>query len=125
MPDFSPLRKGLFPVPAAGRLASLQHRLDHRAEIPVQLLRGLPHPAPDPPEHHLHKAAGDVVDQEVLRDVQIGPPVLAYELLLDQLIQAVLEIPQEDLAALAGEQAEDVVLVLPQMLQQVAVLKLK
>ena len=98
----------------------LQNWLNHRPEIAVQFLWRLFHSSTGPPQHHLHKTAGDVVDQEVLRDVQIGPPVLTYELLLNQFAQTVLEVPQEDLAALAGQQTEYVILVLPQMLQQVA-----
>ena len=43
---------------------------------------------------------------------------MANKLLPNQRIQAVLEVPQEDLAAFAGKQFKDIILVFLQMLQQ-------
>ena len=86
-------------------------RFNDGAKIAVKLLRRLLPATSDPPQHHFHKAAGDVVDQKVLRNVGIRFSVLVDELGTYQLIQAVLEKAQEDFAALAGKQRNDILVV--------------
>lgn len=71
-----PFRNQLRPV-----RKNSQQRLYDGPKVAVQLFGALSHLASDPPEHHLYEAAGDVVDQKVLRD---GPRGLALGALLEE-----------------------------------------
>ena len=59
-----------------------------------------------------------MVDQKILRYIPVGFPVLVHKLIPDQPVQAVFEIPQNKLAAFAGKEAQNIVFILLQMLQQ-------
>ena len=78
--------------------AMLENRLDHGAKAAVEIFgRHLP-AALDPPQCHFNEAARDVVDEKILRHGGIFPS-MRDDVQAHELLQAVLEIAQEDVAA--------------------------
>ena len=79
-------------------IAMLENRLDHGAKAAVEIFgRHLP-AAFDPPQYHFDEAARDVVDEEILRHGGIFPS-MRDDVQAHELLQTVLEIAQEDVAA--------------------------
>lgn len=73
-------------------------QFDDRTKELVQLLRRVIAVSFAPPQHHLDKAARDVDDQKPLRNTDAIATNLSGKLRLNQMIQAVFEIPQENFA---------------------------
>ena len=61
-----------------------------------------------------------MVYQKVIWQIYVGTAILYYKLRPDKLVQAILEIAKKYLAALAREQTKDIIIVLLQMLKEMA-----
>ena len=61
-----------------------------------------------------------MVDYKFLRQILISFKILRDKLILNQLIQAIPEIPQKNFAAFTGKQCKDIIFIFLQMLQQMA-----
>ena len=93
----------------------LQDRFDHGAKTAVELFGRHLSASLDPPQYHFHEASCNVVDEKLLRHVG---NVLAVrgDVEKHEILQAVLEVAQENVAARGGQQAEDIAVVFFEML---------
>lgn len=104
----------------AGVWVFLQYRPQHCPEISVQLVGAFLHAALNPPEHHFHETARDVVHQKIPGDGGLEARVLIDKLIGDQGVEAVLKIAEEELVALAGQKLQYVIVILLKVLEQMA-----